>query len=258
MTMTPMTLFPFVLLVFVTIWVSRLVLNSMNRMAEHRGLPQRDKIYRLARLIYYSVLVVGLLIAASFVGPDFTHFALMTGAIGIGLGFLGLPNIFNNFFSGILILFEGRLRVGDLIELEGGVKGEIREINFRTVTLKTEEGALIFVPNSALINSRVMLNWTHIHPYRCLRIPFAVKSNANKNLIFETLPQEVKKLPLTSANKPKREPAVYLTQVEENRLIFELWVWIEEKEQIIRLQEARSIYLNMIENWLKQSDIELA
>jgi small-conductance mechanosensitive channel len=153
---TPLSLIRFALLICVVLWLSRFVLRAMNQLAEKRGAPQRYMIYRLARLTYYIVLALGLLFAISSIGIDFTQLTLIASALGVGLGF-GLQTIFNNFFSGIILLFEDQLKLGDWIEIEGGIKGEIREINFRTSTLRTQEGTLVFVPNSSLINSRVSL-----------------------------------------------------------------------------------------------------
>ncbi len=251
---TPLNLLQFAFLICLVIWLSRFVLRTMNGMAEKRSFPQRFMLYRLARLVYYIILVLGLLTAISTIGVDFTQLVLLAGALGVGVG-LGLQTIFNNFFSGIILLFEDQLKLGDWIELEGGVKGEIREINFRTITLRTQDGMSIFVPNSSLINSRVTLHWTPLTPYRCLRIPFAVKPNSDKEVIFEILPQEIKKIPLTKSNL---EPSVYLTQLGENKLNFELWVWVDEKERLQIQQEVVSIYLNAIETQLKQAGIDLA
>lgn len=254
---TPFSLIRFILLICLVLWLSRMVLHTLNKVADKRRPPQRYMVYRLARLVYYIVIVVGLLIAISTIGVDFSHLILLAGALGIGVG-IGLQNIFNNFFSGVILLFEDQLKLGDIVELEGGVKGEIQAINFRTVTLKTPEGTSIFVPNSSLISSRVTLNWTHHHPYRCLRVPFAIKQSENQDHALAAILQAAKEMPFTLIAKTKMTPAIYLIQLAGNRLLFELWVWVDDKEETQGPQVALSNYLHMIETLLKQHGVELA
>ncbi len=155
--MTPFGLLRFFFVVFFSLWLARCIFSTINKGAAARTPSKRYAIYRLSRVIYYLLLLIGFLFAASSIGFDFSQLILLLGALGVGIGF-GLQNIFNNFFSGIILLFEDQLKLGDLIELEGGVKGEIQEFNFRTTTLLAEENLLIFVPNSLLINNRVSVH----------------------------------------------------------------------------------------------------
>lgn len=152
---TPFGLFRFLFFLLFFFWLARFTFFTINKGAVQRNPSQRYAIYRFSRVIYYLFLGLGFFIATSSIGFDFSQFTLILGALGVGIGF-GLQNIFNNFFCGIILLFEDQLKLGDFIELEGGTKGEILEFNFRTTTLMSE-GTLIFVPNSLLINNRVAI-----------------------------------------------------------------------------------------------------
>ena len=117
-----------------------------------------NAVYTVGRLSHYLIIFVGLMIGLSSVGVDFTNFALVAGALSIGIGF-GLQSIVNNFVSGIIILFERSLKVGDYVELGTGVSGVVREINVRSTRINTNENVDVIVPNSNFITSDV-INWT--------------------------------------------------------------------------------------------------
>lgn len=223
---TTFTLFRFFILVYLTVWIARLILRTLDKRAEKGEIFQRPLIYRLARLTYYTTIVIGFLIALSSIGFDFSSFIWIASALGVGLGF-GLQPIFNNFLSGVILLFESQLKIGDFIELEGGVKGEIQEINFRTTTLYTQDSIQILVPNSSLINARVAITWTPANPYRCVRIPFSLPVNAEKNRILSAIIEDAKNVSLTFEAK---SPVAYSVKLSELYQEYELWVWVHEKE----------------------------
>lgn len=115
--------------------------------------------------------IVGLLLM-NVLGLDLTTLAVFGGALGVGLGF-GLQQIAANFISGIIILLERSLKVGDYIELEDGRTGILRDINMRSSTLSTYDGKDIMVPNERFITTR-FVNWTHSDPRQRYEVPFVV------------------------------------------------------------------------------------
>ena len=115
--------------------------------------------------------VVGLLLM-NVLGLDLTTLAVLGGALGVGIGF-GLQQIASNFISGIIILLERSLKVGDYIELEDGRAGILRDINMRSSTLSTFDGKDIMVPNERFITTR-FVNWTHSDPRQRYEVPFVV------------------------------------------------------------------------------------
>ncbi|HEX5694208.1 MAG TPA: mechanosensitive ion channel domain-containing protein, partial [Arenimonas sp.] len=118
--------------VFVAAWVvSWLVQRGLNRFSQREGAPdRRAAIYTVGRIVHYLLLVIALLVALELIGLPASRFAVFAGAIGVGLGF-GLQAIFNNFISGLILLFDRSLKVGDFVELESGVHGEVSDINIR-------------------------------------------------------------------------------------------------------------------------------
>jgi small-conductance mechanosensitive channel len=225
-TITTFTLLKFFTLIFLTIWIARFVLKTLDKKADKAEIFQRSMIYRLARLNYYIVLTFGFFIALSSIGFDFTSFIWIASALGVGLGF-GLQPIFNNFLSGVVLLFESQLKIGDYIELESGLKGEIQEINFRTTTLYTQDGIRTLIPNSFMINARVGINWTPIDPYRCIRVPFSLPFELQKHVLIDKIIDEAKKIPETFEG---RSPVAYAVKLTEFRQEYELWVWVCEKD----------------------------
>ena len=107
-------------------WLSKLVQLSMSRIASRRPNFSRASLYALNRILHYSLITLGFVIAISSIGIDMGKFALFASALGVGVGF-GLQNLISNFVAGLMLLFEKSLKVGDFIELESGISGEVRE-----------------------------------------------------------------------------------------------------------------------------------
>src|SRR5437660_10100293 len=117
-----------------------------------RGVP-----YAIATVTYYVLLILVALAALSAAGVELNKFTVLTGALGVGLGF-GLQNIVNNFVSGLILLFDRPIHVGDTVEV-GGLVGIVRRIGARSSTIVTLQGAEVIVPNSNLLSNQV-INWT--------------------------------------------------------------------------------------------------
>ncbi|HXK62278.1 MAG TPA: mechanosensitive ion channel [Acidobacteriota bacterium] len=122
------------------------------RLKLERGLPNA-----IATITHYVVLVLIFILALAAAGVELSRFTLLTGAIGVGLGF-GLQNIVNNFVSGLILLFERPVRVGDFLEI-GGIGGEVTKIGFRSSMLHCFDGSDLIIPNADLISQQVV-NWT--------------------------------------------------------------------------------------------------
>lgn len=127
--------------------VSRIVRAALDRVSARLPGMNRAAIYTIGRILHYLIIAVGVMIGFSTIGIDFTNLAVVLGALGIGIGF-GLQPVVTNFFAGLLILFEQPLKVGDFVELESGVHGEVREIRMRATRITTNDNVDILVPNS--------------------------------------------------------------------------------------------------------------
>jgi small-conductance mechanosensitive channel len=140
------------------------------RLAASRGVA-----YALTTTVHYTVLLVGFLLAISAAGVDLNRVSILAGAFGVGIGF-GLQNVVNNFVSGLILLYERPVQLGDTVEV-GGHTGEVRRIGIRSSTLRTPQGAEVIVPNSNLIAERV-INWTFADRRRPLFVKVRVAGAA--------------------------------------------------------------------------------
>jgi len=170
----------------------------------------------------YIILVIGLIIVLQTVGIDLSTVTILAGALGIGIGF-GLQNITSNFVSGIIILFERPIKVGDRIEV-GKVSGDVVRISMRSTTIVTNDNISVIVPNSDFISSTV-INWSHID--RNVRLNFPVGVSYREN------PENIKKILLEVAAENEgvlREPKpdVLFSDFGESYLEFNLRIWTRE------------------------------
>jgi small-conductance mechanosensitive channel len=170
----------------------------------------------------YMILAIGLIIVLQTVGIDLSTVTILAGALGVGIGF-GLQNITNNFVSGIIILFERPIKVGDRIEV-GNVSGDVVRISMRSTTIVTNDNISVIVPNSDFISSTV-INWSHID--RNIRLNFPV------GVSYREKPEFIKKVLLEVANEndgilKEPKPDVLFSDFGESYLEFNLRVWTRE------------------------------
>ena len=153
-------------------WLGRLTDSagqSVIRSQEELEVGTRELFAKLFAVILYFALFILLL---QIIGINLTALAVFGGALGVGLGF-GLQAIASNFISGIILLLDRSLRVGDYVELESGQMGTIVALNMRSTTLETFEGKIIVVPNESFITGS-FVNWTHNNPKQRYSIEFQV------------------------------------------------------------------------------------
>ena len=134
--------------------------------------------------IRYFLIILGFLFALSAAGIDLGKFSLLAGALGVGIGF-GLQNIVNNFISGLIIVYERPIQVGDTIEVES-LLGQVRRIGLRSSNVKTYDGAEVVVPNSNLISNQ-LINWTLSDNKRRNEIKVGVSYGSDPNIVLELL-----------------------------------------------------------------------
>lgn len=170
----------------------------------------------------YIILTIGLIIVLQTVGINLSTITILAGALGVGIGF-GLQNITNNLVSGIIILFERPIKVGDRIEV-GSVSGDVVKISMRSTTIITNDNISIIVPNSEFISSRV-INWSHID--RNIRLNFPV------GVSYKEDPKRIKKLLLEVASEnegvlKEPKPDVLFDEFGDSALVFKMRVWTRE------------------------------
>lgn len=246
---TPVTywgLLRFFAILLLTLYLSRFLIRTLSFYALDRKKVQKSVVYRLSRLLHYFVLTVGILLAFSSIGFDFSNLLLVAGALGVGIGF-GLQSIFNNFISGLIMLFESQLKIGDFIEVAPGVKGEIKEINVRSTRLTTPDGVDIIVPNAEFISNRIT-NWTFRHTYRRLHIPFSVVYGTDPQLVQSIVLEAAKQVPDTLIKQGFDEPQVILTKLSDSGMEFELVLWVSKIKGTTQSDYLIAINNSLVEN----------
>jgi small-conductance mechanosensitive channel len=238
----------------VTWLVSVLARRAIKRYGSRYQSANQASLYTVSRIVHYVLLAVGILFALSVLGIPVTKFAVFAGALGVGLGF-GLQAIFSNFISGLILLFDKSLKVGDFVELESGVHGEVRDIKIRATTIVTNDNIDILVPNSEFVSGRVV-NWTHRDVSRRMRIAFGVAYGTDKETVKRAALEAAAEVPFTLEQDGPRRPQVWLTEFGDSSLNFELVTWLTA-EATKRPSAVKAAYNWAIHSALHKYGIEI-
>lgn len=219
---SPVTLWTFLQLVVLVVLL--FVFSGMLRTWVVDKLLARTRMEPGARqatgsILRYSVIAIGFIIILQTAGIDLTALNVLAGAVGIGVGF-GLQNIVNNFISGLIILFERPIKVGDRIEV-GDVEGDVVHIGGRSTTVVTNDNISIIVPNAKFVTENV-INWSHNDRRVRFRIPVSVAYGSDVQLVERLLLEAAAECP-DVLEKPA--PAVRLMEFGDSGLNFELRAW---------------------------------
>lgn len=177
----------------------------------------------IGTILRYIVVTVGFLVILQTFGIDLTTLNVLAGAIGIGVGF-GLQNIANNFISGLIILMERPIKVGDRIEVDD-VHGEVTSIGARSTIVRTNDNIAIIVPNSKFISENVV-NWSFDGGVVRFKIPVGVSYDSDVDLVTELLLQAATENEDVADAPP---PAVRFLKFDDSSLYFELRAWSRAK-----------------------------
>ena len=216
---TPLRLLLVITLISALVWVTRrLTTWFVDRVLARRGVDVGLR-EALGAMLRYGIITLGGLVILQSAGINLTSLNVLVGAVGVGLGF-GLQNVTSNFFSGLIILFERPIKIGQRVELPGAV-GEVREIAARATTLVTDENVAIIVPNSQFIAERVT-NWSRPAPLTAYTVTFYVAHSSDPELIRRVL------LAAGAAHPdvlPEPAPEVEFVEAGLAGLRFQLQVW---------------------------------
>ena len=205
--------------------------------------------YAVNTIFKYVCLGIGFLIALNIIGINLRFFLVFAGAIGVGVGF-GLQNMAANVISGFVIIFGGKIRKGDWIQVEN-VVGEVKAINLRATTVLTRDNIEYLMPNSNII-SNTMVNYSLTTALIRITLPVGVSYNAN--------PREVEKILLAAAeNEPlvnkNHRPSVRFIAYADSSINFELLIWIDVRKTPLR--KVRSNLYFVIFDELAKAGIEI-
>jgi small-conductance mechanosensitive channel len=205
--------------------------------------------YSMNRLAHYAIVLVGFLIALGLIGVELQNITILAGAFGIGIGF-GLQDIVHNFVSGLILLFERPVKVGDMIQI-GGEWGHIRKVGLRATVVQTLDKSEVIVPNSDLISNPVT-NWTFSDRYARLILPVGVAYGSDVALTMKIL-QEIAEDNSTVLSDP--EPQVFFIEFGDSSLNFELRAWIPDIETRFTV---RSELHQEVDRRFRKANVEIA
>ncbi|WP_457595771.1 mechanosensitive ion channel family protein [Hydrogenimonas sp.] len=209
----------------------------------------------VTNLGYYTIVIVAFFIALHVVGIDLSSIALVAGALSVGIGF-GLQNIVSNFVSGIILMFERSIKIGDYIEFDENLRGHVSDIRMRSTTITTNDNIDVIVPNQDLIQNRVV-NWTMNDQIRRFRIPFGVAYGTDVHKVVGVVKEAVKKSGFGDIyTDPGRYTRVIMTGMGDSSVDFELLVWIKGGE-ILYPRRTTSRFLMLIYDALYEAGIEI-
>lgn len=200
------------------------------------------------KLLHYSVVLLGFFLALSMAGIDLKNFAVLAGALGIGIGF-GLQNIVNNFISGLILLFERPIKVGDMVVVDNEW-GTVRKIGLRSTTVETFDLAELIVPNSLLVSEKVT-NWTLSNSRSRLVVPVGVAYGSDVPKVLAILAEAAREQPDVLKDP---EPSPIFVAFGDSSLDFELRVWMADAQKRLLV---RNDLLQYIDRRFREEGVEI-
>ncbi|MBI1186982.1 MAG: mechanosensitive ion channel [Alphaproteobacteria bacterium] len=211
-------------------------------------------LFLMEKFVSYGVVAIGFVVALSTVGLDLSALAVFAGALGIGIG-LGLQGIVKEFFSGLVLVLDRLVGVGDYVELSDGRRGVVEEIGPRAARIRNNDNIDILIPNSALIENTVV-NWTFRNAVRRIHIPFSVAYGADKSRVREAVLEAAHSVPFTLPDEGDRRAQVWMVGFGDSALEFELLVW-PSLEACKRPAAMQAAYTWAIDDALRAAGIEV-
>ncbi|GAB6074765.1 mechanosensitive ion channel family protein [Nautilia lithotrophica] len=211
----------------------------------------------LANMGYYTILTLSFLIALKVVGLDLSSLAIIAGALSVGIGF-GLQNVVSNFVSGIILMFERTIKVGDYIQIDQDTRGEVVDISMRSTIIRTNDNINLIIPNQSFIQNNV-INWTLGDDIVRFRVPFGVAYGTDIDKVEKVVLGAINNSHLPFIKKhPTLDvtPLVVFMEMADSSLNFELFVWVKG-EYARRPRRTRSEFLKVIYQALNKAGISI-
>jgi potassium-dependent mechanosensitive channel len=226
----------------VTVWAAFLLSRFVRFLLDEDVYPrvhlQRGLAYAISNTLHYLILLVGFLLAAAALGLDMTRMTILAGAFSIGVGF-GLQNIFNNFVSGLILLFERPISIGDVVQIDDAV-GVVERIGIRASIIRTTSGSEIIMPNGKLISERV-INWTLSSRQHGIELPVAVAQGNDPGRVIELLERTAAAHSMIVRDPP---PQALVVKLGADALGFELRAWTDHSEQWMQIRSELALAIS--------------
>lgn len=230
---TPVTVIS--ILIFILFITAFIFLGVMARKALNRKILRHFHIdegtsYTLSRITQYIIITIGALVSFQFVGIDLSGLAVIFGLLSVGIGF-GLQNVTSNFISGLIILFERPISVGDRVTV-ANIEGDVTEINIRSTKVRTVNNVSIIVPNSEFV-SKDVINYSHGDPTYRLDINVGVAYGSNLETVLKAMSEVADENPMVMVEP---EPEVHLIEFGDSSWNMQLRAWIGNVKDYPRIR----------------------
>ncbi len=218
----------------------------------------------MANLGYYLIVIISFFIALNILGIKLSSLALVAGALSVGIGF-GLQNVVSNFVSGLILMFERSVKIGDYVEV-GEHAGYVTDISMRSTTINTNDNIDIIIPNQSFIQNNV-INWTMNDNIRRFAVPFSVAYGTDVHDVMNIVKNAVTNSPLQKeiVERRDKQTQVIMTEMADSGVNLELFVWVKGKkmrqpkrtlsEFLVVIYDA--LYKHGIETPFPQQDIHI-
>jgi potassium-dependent mechanosensitive channel len=225
-----------------TVWAAVLVSRFVRFVLDEEVFPRvhltRGLPYAISNVLNYAIVLVGFFAAVAVLGVDMTKVTILAGAFSVGVGF-GLQNIFNNFVSGLILLFERPVNVGDIVQIDDA-SGVVQRIGIRASIIGTPAGAEVIVPNGKLISERVV-NWTFSNRRRSIELQLAVAQVADPRRIIAILERAAREHPHISRDPP---PKAWVVKLGPDSLGLELRAWTDRINDWMEVRSELAIAIS--------------
>ena len=224
-----------ILFFFIIIWIAHILQQLISFLFGETGIEAEEITSATkgqhSRLLITRLLVLigGYLLAIAASGLPIDKLTFLLGALGVGIG-MGLQSVVNNFVSGIILIFDGSLKIGDEIEI-GGQAGKVKEIGLRASTITTGDGAEVIIPNGSILSQNI-INWTFSNDEKRVMLQFVLYGKElDSNIINEVINTTIKSIPNVI---PKKAPAIVYTKVTQDTcsLTVKFWSMISKTESV--------------------------
>ncbi|MEZ5084475.1 MAG: mechanosensitive ion channel [Bacteroidales bacterium] len=238
----------FIIIILCTWVVLKLIQNAINRRLRKTGSTGGSR-YALFKIIKYFIWIIVIGIALETIGIHYNLLIASSAALLVGLGF-GLQQIFNDYISGILILFEGNLKVNDVVQMQDGTIGMVKDIQLRTSKIETRDDIIIIVPNHKLISDNI-INWSHMESRTRFSVNVGVAYGSDTALVEKVLLECAHDHPDIAANPT---PFVRFIDFGNSSLDFQLYFWTAKT---FRVENIKSKLRFKIDQEFRKNDIRI-
>lgn len=216
-----------ILVVVFIIFVIRMIVKGLERLLQRQikgknSITEGKKV-AITQIGKYLLYIIGFMLALKSVNVDITPLLIGSSALFVGLGF-GLQEAFKDFVSGLMLLFEGDVMIGDVVEMDDHTVGVVKRINLRTSKIRTRAGIMMIVPNSQLTNDRV-INWSNSNRLTRFKVSVGVAYGSKTSLVEEIL---LKCATSEETISTRVKPFVRFEDFGDSALVFSIYFWSEE------------------------------